>query len=83
MNTVEEFAAAKGLPTVSMLPYEALSISQGNPMIVQCADGSEVLVRLMTAGEYLALQHAEAAKRGGTQATIAQARELTRVRGVL
>ena len=78
MSPAEERAEREGLAVVRLIPHEALRIAQGNPMIVALADGTEALVRLFTAEEFLAVQSAAADKYGATRITLARAEALVR-----
>lgn len=53
VTPAEERAVRDGLPVVLALPFDLLRLAGGNPMILSTVDGSEVLVRLMTADELM------------------------------
>lgn len=78
MTPAEEHAKREGMPVVLLIPHEAMRIAEGNPMIVRQVDGAEVLVRLFTAEEFLAVQHAAAAQYGAERITLARAQGLVR-----
>ena len=78
MSPAEERAIREGLPIVRLLAHDALAVLEGRAMMVGLADGTECLVRLYTAEEWLPLQHAVADKHGAPRVSMARAVELTR-----
>lgn len=77
----EQVAIREGLPIVRVLPFDLGRIAEGHPMIVSTADGGRVCLRLYTAEEFLAVQHAAAEEFDGDRITMARAVELTRPMG--
>ena len=78
MTPAEERAARDGLTVVLLIPFEARRVAAGNPLIVRTLDGSEVLVRLFTAEEFLDVQHAAAEEHDTEKISLARAAELVR-----
>lgn len=81
MSPAEERAERENLPVVLLLPIEAGRVLHGNPLIARLSDGSEVLVRLMTADEFVTRQHAAAAEYGTEPIPLAMAERITRPGG--
>lgn len=52
----EQRAADRNLPVVAVPTFDLMRAASGHPMIVTTLDGSEVLLRLMTADEALEAQ---------------------------
>lgn len=77
----EQVAAREGLPTVRVLPFDLGRVAEGHPMIVGTTDGGKACLRLFTAEEFLAAQHAIADEYGVDRITMAKAVELTRPLG--
>lgn len=74
----EQHADEHNLPVVRLTNFELARILAGNPMICTDHNGNEVLVRLATADEFLAVHRAGCAKYGvEPTATRAKAIELT------
>lgn len=62
MSLADERAEREGLPVVNCVLHELLTAAAGNSIIVTTVDGAEVLLRLATADEFIAANHAAIAK---------------------
>jgi hypothetical protein len=78
VSPAEERAVRQGLPIVLAIPFELLRVACGHPMIFGTADGGEACVRLFTADEFMAEQHASADRHGTQRVSRERAEELTR-----
>lgn len=78
MSLAEELAERRNLPVVLLVPVEAGRVMEGHPLIARTADGAEVLVRLMTADEFITAQHAAAAEYGAELVSREMAERVTR-----
>jgi len=58
-SPAEERAAREGTFVLAVLPFDLLNVASGHPMMVQAIDGTEVLLRLLTADEAMTM-HLEA-----------------------
>lgn len=82
IETPEEKAVREGLPIVRLLQFDIARIATGDSMIVSTVDGGEACVRLFTAEEFLAVQHAACDKYNPDgRITLAKAVEMTRPLG--
>jgi hypothetical protein len=78
MTPAEERAQRESLPVVRIIPFEALRIAEGNPMICETVSGDQVLVRLYTTDEFYDM-HVEAVEQhGGKRATREEIDDRTR-----
>lgn len=51
LSLAEQRANERGLPVLALPTFDLIHAAQGHPMIVSTLDGTEMLLRLMTAEE--------------------------------
>lgn len=65
MESVEQYGRRKGMNTLACTTHDLLSAVTGRPIVVTTADGTELVLRLMTSDEFLAANRAAVDNLGG------------------
>ncbi len=56
-SPAEQRAEREGMPVVNVILHELITAASGHPVVVSTTDGTEVLLRLATVDEFMAVNH--------------------------